>query len=197
METRKQLKARLQAAGYWEQYVAKRDQLVAKDHTPFQARTLALSEIEAMIAAGEKAIPQAVEPDTPISSRDESTANGLDLQFGQQVRNHEAVQWVGHNISNQKALPDDAPGGAAWGLLMWVRRSPANESTFWSSIWPKTLPTAAALKQKAKTNSNDDDDVPCPACGQLPEQFDPGTEKLRALIPKVLAEVTMRANSIP
>ena len=51
METRNQLKGRLQAAGLWAHYVALRDRLKSDGRTPSEARAEALREVEAQRAA--------------------------------------------------------------------------------------------------------------------------------------------------
>src|SRR5690348_2187685 len=46
-ETKKQIKARLQAAGLWKEYLTLREQLAREGSTPRQAREQALREIDA------------------------------------------------------------------------------------------------------------------------------------------------------
>ena len=45
-ETRKQIKARLQAASLWEDYLELREQLVREGQTPKQAKRVALQQID-------------------------------------------------------------------------------------------------------------------------------------------------------
>ena len=62
-----------------------------------------------------------------------------------------------------------SPSGLAWGLRCWIRRTPANETAFWGSIWSKLLPTGA---QKGKPEKPaEDDETP----------IDEGTERCIAL----------------
>ena len=167
-ETRKQLKERLQAAGLWEEYVALRVQLAADGLTPAQAREEALRRIEA----------RASEPpsgDAPINPAPGETPNTPPAElpdFARKVANPEAVEWVAQNLVNPNVRAGDAPGSQAWGLLTWVRRSPANETTFWGSIWPKLSSTGAASKRAQETDEA--------------EPVDEGEERCLALLEELL-----------
>lgn len=59
------------------------------------------------------------------------------------------IGWVFENVANMEAVPEDAPTAGAWGLLTWVRASPANQSEFYKGIWPRILPTKAQLEEIA------------------------------------------------
>lgn len=134
-ETRKQLKERLQAAGQWDEFVTVRSKLAAEGMRPADAKTEALRLIESSARKPakpdtSKSEPRSLPATTPIEVPD----------FTRNVANSEAVQWVALNVANPNVRATDAPGSQAWGLLLWVRRSSANESSFWASMWPKLSP---------------------------------------------------------
>ncbi len=144
-ESRKELRQRLQLAGVWNQFVTLRAQLAADGMTPAQAKAEALARVEARTIAP----PKSDAPDNASIEAPHEPANEQALpDFTQRVPNYEAAQWVAENLANSKVRPEDAPSGLAWGLLAWVRLSPANQSAFWGSIWAKLLPTGAALKSQ-------------------------------------------------
>jgi hypothetical protein len=154
-ETRKQLKERLQAAGLWQEYVALRVQLAADGMTPAQAREEALRRVESR-APEPQAVPAPIDR-APASLPDMSPAELPD--FSRDVPNSDAVEWVARNLANPNVRAADAPGSQAWGLLTWVRRSPANETTFWGSIWPKLSATGAASKRQQEADTAEDVDM--------------------------------------
>jgi hypothetical protein len=169
-ETRKQLKERLQAAGRWQEYLELRERLGKGGLTPAQASRQALAEIELRPPKVPEPLTSVTEP-VPVDEE-------LPDFNGQAVPNHEAAQWVAENVANSKVRAEDAPSALAWGLLKWVRLSPANQSTFWSSIWPKLLPTGTSLRQQEEKSWNKNE--PCPTCGSEPE--DESDRRLRNLL---------------
>jgi hypothetical protein len=192
-ETKSQLKERLQAIGQWSNFVAQREQLKKEGWSPADAHDEALRRIESLPPQASK---QSIEnqPSNPSPVEDPgqtATAipNGLD--FSRVVPNHAAVEWVAQNLANDKTQLQDAPSGVAWALLVWVRIAPANQSTFWSSIWPKLLPTSAALKRNQEVDAGEDWDgmEPCPTCGREAEPVDEGSQRVRDLLGETWAEV--------
>jgi hypothetical protein len=149
-ETRQQLKERLLQEGRWQDYLTLREQLKASGLPPDQARDEALRQIEARP-------PKQMElanPDDPppVGAPGQSPAvEELGPDYTKQVPNFESAQWVAQNLANPKVQAQDAPSGLAWGLLQWVRVTPANQNTFWSSIWPRMLPSGAALQKQQET----------------------------------------------
>lgn len=171
-ETREQLKQRLQAAGLWERFLTIRDQLCAEGLTPAQARQEALRQVESQ-PIGE--LPQAAKVEAPTDGNPANPPPEQSLpDFSRRVPDDDAVRWVAENLVNPNVRPGDAPGGQAWGLLQWVRSVPANQTTFWGSIWPKLLTTGAALKQRQEPDQ--------------PEPVDEGSERVLELIEKLLKE---------
>jgi hypothetical protein len=191
-ETKRQLKERLQAEGVWEDFLALRQQLVGDGLTPAQARKEALGRIEARLAQqSERPGSDRPRDPPPVTGPAQPATAERGPDFTRHLPNHEAAQWVAENLANANVRPQDAPNGLAWGLLQWVRLTPANQATFWGSIWPKLLPTAAALKrgQEAEAGKAGDKEGPCPECGREPEPVDVGSERAEALIQELLDEM--------
>lgn len=134
-ETRKQLKERLQAAGQWDEFVTVRSKLAAEGMRPADAKVEALRLVESNSCNPAEPDTRKIEPDGLLATTPKEVPD-----FTRNVANSEAVQWVALNLANPHVRATDAPGGQAWGLLLWVRRSPANESSFWASLWPKLSP---------------------------------------------------------
>jgi hypothetical protein len=154
-ETRQQLKERLQAAGLWGEYVRQRGLLMDQGLTPALAREEALRRVESL-PPRTAPTPEAGSP-SPGEGPDQEAEGGFP-DFGGQVSNPKAVQWVAEHIADPSVRPQDAPGGLAWGLLQWVRLTPANQTTFWSSIWPR-------LSTEEKDAGEEwDGRGPCPTC---------------------------------
>jgi hypothetical protein len=149
-ETRQQLKARLQQEGKWQDFLALREQLKASGLPPDQAREEALRQVESRPPKP----PELANPGDPptVGAPVQSPAvEELGPDFSLNVPNYEAAQWVASQIANTQVRAQDAPSGLAWGLLQWVRFNPANQTTFWSSIWPRMLPSGAALQKQQET----------------------------------------------
>jgi hypothetical protein len=170
-ETRKQRKDRLKSTGSWEAFVAKRDQLVRDGMTPADAR-----EEAACWAEAQRYLAQATEP-ASVNAPIDRAADHLPAappaehpDFSRKVPNAKAVEWVAQNLANPDIRAADAPAPQAWALLCWVRRSPANETTFWGSIWPK-------LSSKREQEAED------------VKKVDEGTERVRRLLEKEAKEL--------
>lgn len=69
---------------------------------------------------------------------------------GKKVATVKVVEWVASNMQVVDVLPEDAPSSEAWGMLVWARRSPVNESQFWGSIYAKLLPSRSAIEAEQR-----------------------------------------------
>ena len=69
---------------------------------------------------------------------------------GKKVATVKVVEWVASNMQVVDVLPSDAPSSEAWGMLIWARRSPPNESQFWGSIYAKLLPSRSAIEAEQR-----------------------------------------------
>ena len=158
-ETKQQLKERLQAAGLWHEFVTVRDQLAKDGLTPAQARAEALHQVESRPKPGEAPRTETRADHVPGALIGEPAAEQSLPDFTRHVPNDVAVRWTAENLANPGVRAQDAPSSLAWGLLAWARLSPSNQSTFWGSIWSKTLPTGAALKRQQPNATDERDPV--------------------------------------
>lgn len=69
---------------------------------------------------------------------------------GKKVATVKVVEWVASNMQVEDVVPSDAPSSEAWGMLVWARRSPINESQFWGSIYAKLLPSRSAVEAEQR-----------------------------------------------
>ena len=72
------------------------------------------------------------------------------LFAGKRVATAKVVEWVASMIQVSDVKPKDAPSSEAWGMLVWARRSPVNESQFWGTIYGKLLPSRAQIDSELK-----------------------------------------------
>src|SRR5438874_2104246 len=98
-ETRQQLKTRLQGAGLWDDYVTMRGQHENEGMTPKQARDEALRRLDSRLSPVSKP-PAAGRPSNGYSTSAPDVVDTSGLDFGRQVPNHDAVQWVAQNLAN-------------------------------------------------------------------------------------------------
>jgi hypothetical protein len=181
-ETKTELKQRLQAEGRWHEYLALRDGFAAEGMNPAQARDEALRQLD--MRPPQHAGPQTT--DNPIEVLPLGHSNHTIVveedgpDFTQRISDLDAAQWVAENIANTRIRPHEAPGGKAWSLLQWVRQSQANQSAFWSSIWPKFA--GAASKQQDQCDEKEEwkGKGECPTCGTW--VGDKGTERVMRLL---------------
>jgi hypothetical protein len=181
-ETKSQLKERLQAIGQWSNFVAQREELKKEGWSPPDAYDEALLRVESLPPL-ESEQPIENNPGNPSLVEDLGQSTMVcqdDLDFTRQIPNVDSTQWVAENIANSKICAPDAPSGLAWGLLQWVRQSQANQSTFWSSIWPKFA--GAASKQQDPSNDKEEwkGKGECPTCGTW--VGDEGTQRVMSLL---------------
>jgi hypothetical protein len=161
-ENRKDLKKRLLAAGYWQDYLALRAQLVQDGRTRREARKEALRQIDSR--PSEQSVgpaPGSPSDDTSVEDPDPAKLAGeqgpdftrhiprhgnrmtaeecaqlaRDVGFDGIPLDYLVTRWVATHVRDLTLRPEDAPNVLAWSLLLWVRRSPANLETFWDSIW--------------------------------------------------------------
>jgi hypothetical protein len=69
---------------------------------------------------------------------------------GKRVPTVKVVEWVASNMQVEDVGPGDAPSSEAWGMLLWARRSPVNESQFWGTIYAKLLPSRSQIEAEQR-----------------------------------------------
>jgi hypothetical protein len=152
--------------GLWETWVAIRDELAAGGMTPEEARAEATRRVEAGEVARQESTPQVADGENPAAIEQELP------NFSKRPTEREAAKWVAENLANPMVTAKDAPGANAWGLMTWVKKVPSNETTFWTTIWPKFA--------TGKNDKQDDED----------RQVDLGTEKSIALAKDLLKRLS-------
>jgi hypothetical protein len=147
----------------WPQYVEIRERL-KKDGLPAaDAWVEAAKELdpERWGSGGGGAVGVEVPKDLPRGRSDEeqevpdeSVADGggatKAVFAGKKVPTVKVVEWVASNMQVVDVSPSDAPSSEAWGMLVWARRSPMNESQFWGSIYAKLLPSRSAIEAEQR-----------------------------------------------
>lgn len=127
----KMLKERLQAAGQWQAFQERRDEMKAQGYSPDDARTMALAEV----------MPKCI--DGGGLPADQPGGDALPLApaalAGKEATEPEVVRWVVRNIDNPVPDPGDCPDPFAWTLLRMCRESPAFAVMFVKDIWTKLL----------------------------------------------------------
>jgi hypothetical protein len=151
METRQQLKERHQQEGKWENFLAIRERLKADGLPPDQAREQALAQVDSLPPRPPAAPTTAGPSDTPSAEEPGQTLAEPWPDFNKQVPTWESAAWVAENLGNPNVRPQNAPSGLAFGLLQWCRSSPAHTTTFWTSLYPKLLPSGTALQKQQET----------------------------------------------
>jgi hypothetical protein len=130
-------KERLQAAGQWQAFQERRDELKAQGDSPDDARTMALVEV---MANGD---------DSGNGDRPAEKLGGDALPLapaalaGKAATEPEIARWVSRNIDNPNPDPAECPDSFAWTLLRMCRENPAFAMMFVKDIWTKLLVSQA------------------------------------------------------
>ncbi len=64
-----------------------------------------------------------------------------------------AVEWVAENLHLDNVVPEDAPSGMAWALLLDCRALPRVREMYWSNIFPRLLPSEKEISQQKRSTS--------------------------------------------
>lgn len=124
------LKERLQAAGQWQAFLERRDELKTQGYSADDARTMALAEV--MPRCGDSGDMPSREPGSGLPLAPEGLA-------GKTAMEPEVARWVARNIDNPAASPEDCPDPFAWTLLRMCRENPGFALMFVKDIWTKLL----------------------------------------------------------
>lgn len=130
-------KDRLVAAGQWEAFQRRRDELKTQGLTPDDARVAAYGEVMRQAAREERdgddtaaeAFPTAPEGLPTHATADEPTV----------------VRWVARNVDNPEPDPATCPDPFAWTLLRTCRENPAFLPFFVEKLWAKLIPARSQL----------------------------------------------------
>jgi hypothetical protein len=186
-ENRQQIKARLQQEGKWENFLAIRERLKADGLPPDQAREQALAQVDSLPPRPPAAPTTAGPSDMPSAEEPGQTPEEPWPDYNKQVPTWESAAWVAENLGNPSIRPQHAPSGLAFGLLTWCRASPANTNTFWTSLYPKLLPSGAALAKQQEAEKFEPVDVGYEKVKKLLDEAIDGFEEEQAREDALLA----------
>lgn len=111
--------------------------------------------VDASVASDARSVPEGARA---VTARVASAMEAIEVEgsatvklfAGKRVATAKVVEWVASMIQVSDVKPKDAPSSEAWGMLVWARRSPVNESQFWGTIYGKLLPSRAQIDSELK-----------------------------------------------
>lgn len=165
-----QIRKWAEESGLWKQFVDVRERLKKDGMPPADAWVEAAKELDSEMwgHVGGRASPAV---DLPHVRSDQEQVDGVRVDgveevscervvsgsgatkavfAGKKVATVKVVEWVASNMQVEDVSPADAPSSEAWGMLVWARRSPVNESQFWGSIYAKLLPSRSAIEAEQR-----------------------------------------------
>ena len=172
-----QIRKWAEESGLWKQFVDVRERLKKDGMPPADAWVEAAKELDPEMwgHVGGRASPaldlphvrsdqeqvegvQGEEDKLPVSGGEEAVGERVvsgsgatkAVFAGKKVATVKVVEWVASNMQVADVSPADAPSSEAWGMLVWARRSPVNESQFWGSIYAKLLPSRSAIEAEQR-----------------------------------------------
>ncbi len=141
-ESRGQMEARLRREGRWDAFGARLKELKAEGMTGTEAKAQAIEEFS-----------------EPLPRTDDDAGRVPAEVFQGKVSTAQAeVLWVKDHIGVTGVLPEDAPSSGAWGLYHRVMSEPANQTTFWTKIYPKIFPKTVAAEPAGPGGALAEDD---------------------------------------
>ncbi|MCE5276973.1 MAG: hypothetical protein ABFD92_19830 [Planctomycetaceae bacterium] len=152
------LKERLQAAGQWQAFQQRRDELKAQGYNAGDARTAALAEV--MPKAGSGADAGDTGGDGADVAADGPRGGSLPLApaalAGKIGNETDIARWVARNIDNPAASAEECPDAFAWTLLRMCRENAAFALMFVKDIWTKLLVAQAKQGDAGETDGEID-----------------------------------------
>lgn len=154
-----QVKARIkrwaESTNRWDEFVKVRESLKKGGVSPSDAWLAAAQTMDPATWGAAPSVAPVSEPvkpsepakpvDLPHVMSEVVDGAGKAVFGGKKVPTIRVVEWVASNLQVEDVGPQDAPSSEAWGMLVWARRSPVNESQFWGSIYAKLLPSRSQL----------------------------------------------------
>ena len=159
VQVKTQVKAWAEAAGLWEEFVVLRESLKRKGLSANDAWLRAAQMLapdrwgEPPVEEQEERVVAVEEPSPPADlPRVRGGGDGAPAEVfgGKKVATVRVVEWVASNLQVSDVGPGDAPSSEAWGMLVWARRSPVNESQFWGQIYAKLLPSRSQIEAEQR-----------------------------------------------
>jgi len=166
-----QIRKWAEECGLWKQFVDIRERLKKDGMPPAEAWVEAARELDPEVwgHVGGRASPaddlppvrsgqeqvegvQGEEDKVPVCGAQNGVSDSATKAVfaGKKVATVKVVEWVASNMQVADVSPADAPSSEAWGMLVWARRSPVNESQFWGTIYAKLLPSRSAIEAEQR-----------------------------------------------
>ena len=175
IQLKAQIRSWAESSGLWAKFVDTREKLKRSGVSPNEAWIAAAQQIDpekwgktgyagpakpAVSSTGVEDLPRGRSGEADDEVPDSGTAEVVDagrsdsavvegatkaVFGGKKVATVKVVEWVASNMQVEDVSPADAPSSEAWGMLVWARRSPVNESQFWGSIYAKLLPSRSQI----------------------------------------------------
>lgn len=164
-ESKPAFKARIKREGKWGHYVQERADYCAQHGVGTAEAHRAIfpnypqpekdvhSEGRASGGSGEKVNQE----DHSTRGRERALHNSSSPEGGlidmarfcvdEKVSERQVVRWVFENVAVADVGPEAAPCSGAWGLLDWIRKSPAAKSDFYRNVWGPMLRGASTDEQ--------------------------------------------------
>jgi hypothetical protein len=168
LETKGEIKERLQADGRWKPFVAERERLKADGVPAGDAWKMAAEKfpwLSPTQIAKAKDVPRETSENIAgkgaigIVAQDNNwTAKNLPSSAFTNMDSTDTravIQWVFDNIGIEDLSPKDAPSSGAWFLLQEVRSFPELRREFYKTIFPKILPTKSQLEEMLEKFADD------------------------------------------
>lgn len=165
-------RAKLRAAGLWEQFKTRRDELKAEGISSRKAREMTLEELLPLCEENEKTGNSSI-VDEPLGEPLESEGStshttsylsadtrtqGVDpsiFEGKEDVSVVSAIQWVARNLEVRNPKPEDAPSAEAWGMLQSYGGSRTRKHEFWDKVFTKLIPSRAQLETTQEVTVDD------------------------------------------
>jgi len=147
------LRRKLKAEDRWDEFVDNRERLKQKSIPPERAWELAYEAYKKNTVPEVPDAPAAAK-EKPSSPQKESSIVDLSKQFTRDfldaTRNAsitEIVNFVFNSIDIPTVRPKDAPCAGAWSLLQAVQRDEQLKYQFYTSVWPRMIPSKSELEK--------------------------------------------------
>lgn len=130
MQDREQLLERLNREGRYQEYLRRKNELLADGHSLASANLRLEDEFSPLYESDLSATVQ------EFAGSDE----------GDPIK---AVEWVGRWLGVDGLDPGQAPSPLAWSLYKWARYDEDNTSAFYKSIWTRIMPSKTDVEKEA------------------------------------------------
>ena len=140
----------LERAGLFEEYGRIKARLRWEGVRAWNAVVLALTELLPKLGD----VNQYIDEPTPAVG---SYAAPKGANKASAKLSHDAIQWVFDHMADPEATPEEAPCSGAWYMLENCRTDQYAKNAFYSTTYPKLLPSKPELDKESARDSDDAD----------------------------------------